>query len=536
VHSAFRFLMLAVAVAMFSGHEVAAGRMSLRGPGGVATNLATRQFYVASERANTVSVFDVNERLIATVQLGKQPGYIAVDPLLNKAYVTHYTCRCVSVIDGATYRKVGEVLVLGNPLGLAVHPLTGRVFIATAADRNAGGTLDGLVVVDGLTNRRVGSLALRTGPAGVAVHPLNNWVYLTNPSRKSISIVDGVAFRLLTTVEVPSVSDDVAFNPSNGYVYAPDTKGNKVSVLDGGTLLKPFLESVDVGRSPASLAIDASANRIFVANSADRTISVLDGKTHRILETIAVEGRRSIATTGGIDVMPASGRGFITHRDEDFVSSFQLPQRTKTSALQLKQTVTDKIAQTGHYKLESYGNTHGWVGVSPDPNPRGNNWDYHRWELVFDLPQNGDVAEAAIDLSWVADAPVINPALSSYPLGAIPQARQPIKYMQPGVAAWIEKLAFSDGFTYTFPIGEGAAAQTGSRSINLVSLGFGQHVQNSSQVKVVGTWRYTLGRAYLDDDGSNNWQKAKGWAEWCTSYAVGTGTLTASGVMNMALQ
>jgi hypothetical protein len=98
--------------------------------------------------------------------------------------------------------------------------------------------------------------------------------------------------------------------------------------------------------------------------------------------------------------------------------------------------------------------------------------------------------------------------------------------MAPGAFAQLVTLTFSDGFTHTLthPL-----IQTGSKSINLISLGFGPHVERSRNITVVGSWTYTLGRAYLND----NWQKAKGWAEWSTVKASGTGTLVASGVLNI---
>lgn len=178
------------------------------------------------------------------------------------------------------------------------------------------------------------------------------------------------------------------------------------------------------------------------------------------------------------------------------------------------------VSQTGEYCLYASGNSHGWC-QGPSPAPYHDGYNYGDWNLTFNLPAASAVTSATIADSWTINAPLVYPAVIQYPFGAIPWD-QPIKYMSPATAGWLSEIAFSDGYTYWFPAPE---PRQNPNSINLAALGLLNHLEDSSEVTLVGVLQYNLGRAYLADD----WQHAQGWADWAITRAYGSATASAVG-------
>src|ERR1035437_2400344 len=194
-------------------------------------------------------------------------------------------------------------------------------------------------------------------------------------------------------------------------------------------------------------------------------------------------------------------------------------------------SASTSTSQYGQYRLWGYGNYHGWSQL-PSPNPYGDGYNYAEWTLTYDLsrlPRKISVTSAMINASWTINAPTVYPAVISYPTRGPGSSRQPIKYMSPAVAGWLTRIVFNDGYTYWFP----GPPRQNPNSINLVGLGLGSHLENSTQVTLVGTLQYNLGRAYLDDAAGDDWQHAHGWAEWCVNGAYGAATATGSGTLSV---
>ena len=168
------------------------------------------------------------------------------------------------------------------------------------------------------------------------------------------------------------------------------------------------------------------------------------------------------------------------------------PAKAAAIAVQIKQSVTDTMTQTGTYWLSRYGNSHGWA-IGPNPST-ANGWLSRPWTMTFDLSPDGAVADVSINVDWKTDAPIIYTVVTKWTgwnRGVPPGPTQPIKYMQPAAIAEITKLVFSDGFTYTLPAAP--SSPTGSKSLNLISLGLGSHVEQSRQLTVYGGWSVHAG-------------------------------------------
>jgi DNA-binding beta-propeller fold protein YncE len=88
------------------------------------------------------------------------------------------------------------------------------------------------------------------------------------------------------TAAVGNSPQALGLNPNNHTVYVTNTDDNRVSVIDGntcnGTNTTGYGQTaaiVSVGAAPRAIGVDVGTNTVFVGNRDDVTVSVIDGST-----------------------------------------------------------------------------------------------------------------------------------------------------------------------------------------------------------------------------------------------------------------
>jgi len=71
-----------------------------------------------------------------------------------------------------------------------------------------------------------------------------------------------------------------------GPILAPNSGSNIVSVID--IPLGKVVDKIHVGIDPQGVAVDASHNKIYVANSGSNSISIINGLTDKVIKTIPI--------------------------------------------------------------------------------------------------------------------------------------------------------------------------------------------------------------------------------------------------------
>lgn len=95
-----------------------------------------------------------------------------------------------------------------------------------------------------------------------------------------------VSYRVTATVPVGKGPNGIAVDPGTRAVYVANTEDGSVSVIDGET--RAVTSRIPVGNKPWSVAVDPSTNTIFVTHLFDNTVSVIDGSTRAVTATVAV--------------------------------------------------------------------------------------------------------------------------------------------------------------------------------------------------------------------------------------------------------
>ncbi|MGB4946544.1 MAG: PASTA domain-containing protein [Candidatus Competibacter denitrificans] len=268
--------------------------------------------YITNHIGNTVSILDPDTNQIAdnlpTGSSRSGPSGVAIHPDGTKLYITNRSqfggsAGTVSVID-LIERKVAALIPVGvAPLGVAINPTGERVFVANEGSFS-------LSVIDTGTNQpfidlSVPNLAANSYPRGVAVHPnpLRPLVYVTNRTVNSFSDDQ-------TNPYVDQCDALVGRSPVN---VNPDQCVGSLSIFDAD--LKIQVGSVAVGWAPEGVAVHPDGALVYVANSGDRTVSVVDTVFNRVIGIINLDefgGAPQPLVPRGIAVSPDGNRLYVS--------------------------------------------------------------------------------------------------------------------------------------------------------------------------------------------------------------------------------
>jgi YVTN family beta-propeller protein len=225
----------------------------------------------------------------ATIPVGTNPLGIAVNPVSNKLYVANAGSDNVTVID---LTSGGSATIPSGDFTrwLGINTETNRIYASALLGAN-------VTVINGATDTVATTLG--TGGAGwTAVNPLNDRAYvLRYGAGDEVNVLQGQTY-LLTSATKSYQPVSLAINPVNNWIYiAHQTTGDIVSMdmttpapyppmkcPDGaGGLLPqpgdeedPYANCINVPDFPLSVALNPLTNKIY-SLSTNNQITVING-------------------------------------------------------------------------------------------------------------------------------------------------------------------------------------------------------------------------------------------------------------------
>jgi YVTN family beta-propeller protein len=343
------------------------------GPSDSAFDPLTHTLYVTNFNAASVSVIDTSRcnalsdldcvQPLATVQLGTgaSPDSLVVDVVTDTIYVSNGNGSSVAVIAGARC-NAGNTSGCGQnppavgvgkgnfPLALDVNDLTNTVYVAnypTASGPSTLSVIDGATCDAGVTSgcgQSAGQVTLAATPFSVTVDPSTDSVYATTIDTngdEAVSVVNGATCNGTTTsgcdrtpVSVALGAGGVdsflsAINPSTETLYVLNAGNNTVSMIDTASCNAEVTSRcgavppvANVGNGPTDVAVDAVTNTVYVTNSGDDTVSLLDAATCNATVTSGCDQQPTrLLRTGlgpqAISVDPATDTLYVTNGEDD---------------------------------------------------------------------------------------------------------------------------------------------------------------------------------------------------------------------------
>ncbi len=287
--------------------------------------------YVTNEESGTVSVIDrAKDRVVATIQVGRAPRAIAVDPDQRWAFVLNGGEDTITVIDVNTQRVLHTLNIeaRGRAEDLAVSSRGQRIFISNSAlntvtvlDANsfsvlatipvgiapvgiaadAGGTRvfvanrgsNGVTLIDPFTNRVLVTLAVEAGPIHVSVdpNPSVDRAYVASPPSAFMTVLSVTSGQVVQRLTVGPGAVASLSDPIQGRLFVLKHNQNRVVVFDRARNVE--IGGIPVGRGPHRIALDADRDKLYVVNRDGGSVTVVDRVSRRVEATIPVGKRPS---------------------------------------------------------------------------------------------------------------------------------------------------------------------------------------------------------------------------------------------------
>ena len=291
----------------------------------------------------------VNGKVNLVVSFGPHAYNLFSQP----AYITNYLSGTVSIVNQDTNQvadNIPSAINNAGPSGIVVHPDGTRLYVV---NRPKSGRTSGTVSVIDLTERKViAMIPVGMAPLGVALNPTGERLFVVNEGSFSLSVIDTATNQPFTDLNVPnllanpyprgvathpnplrplvyvtnrtvnSFSDDEA-NPQpdqcDALVTRPPVNVNhdqcvgSVSIFDID--LKTQVGSVAVGWAPEGVAVHPDGGLVYVANSGDRTVSVIETIFNQVIGIISLDqfgGAPGPLVPRGIAVSPDGNRLYVT--------------------------------------------------------------------------------------------------------------------------------------------------------------------------------------------------------------------------------
>ena len=285
----------------------------------VAVNQVTHTTYVGNGGENTVSVINGTAcnaihtsgcgQIAATVTVGNNPLGVAIDQATNTIYVANAGENTVSVINGATCNRTNTsgcgqdpptVTVGGGASLLAVDPATDTIYVGSFDDSTIS-VING-AACNGSNSSGCGQVppTVKVGsfPDGVAVDKRTHTVYVANGGDTTVSVIDGSSCngtnspgctQSPSTVDVGGSPAELAVDQATDTVYVPvflsDVLGF-VAMIDTATCnggqtsgCSQPPPTAPAGSGPVHVALNSTTHTVYVVNEEDSSVSVLDANT-----------------------------------------------------------------------------------------------------------------------------------------------------------------------------------------------------------------------------------------------------------------
>lgn len=290
-------------------------------PKGIGVNLRTHRLYVASRDTHVIYEVDpLIGTVVRAIPVGHEPFGVTVNSATNKIYVANYLTDNLSVINGTTGTVLKTIAFApyGEPTYVAINENTNRVYVAL----HDGGRV---AVINGATDTLVSTLEVGGGAFGVTVDPLLNRVYVSCRDAKVVRVVDGATNTILWGQTIYPVGTPYALGIDPGlnrlYVSFSPEADNPRQVLvyripdTGPSLLTAVLVGHGGADGGGGIAANPLTHHVFVSNSAADTVTVFDGVTHMLLDTVPV-GDDPMA----VAIDPGLSYAFVGNRASNSVS------------------------------------------------------------------------------------------------------------------------------------------------------------------------------------------------------------------------
>jgi len=173
----------------------------------------------------------------------------------------------------------------------------------------------------------------KISPVGLEIDDARNLLYVVTMEDNSLYIFDLLTNKLIFQQSIGSEGYNCVLSPDKKMLFISLWGGKKVAFFD--TILRKITSSVDVSYNPNELILNKAGNTLYVANSQDNSVSVIDVQARKVVEILnAALFPNSLtgSTTNGLALSKDERNLYIANADNNCLAVFNVSQKGKSTS------------------------------------------------------------------------------------------------------------------------------------------------------------------------------------------------------------
>ncbi|QHW00728.1 bifunctional YncE family protein/alkaline phosphatase family protein [Spirosoma endbachense] len=222
-----------------------------------------------------------------SIPLGDLPLNLAVSPNSKRLAVTNngQSTQSIQLIDISEEKVLSEVEIAKSWVGLRFSP-DGKKLLASGGNDNRVLIYD--VTGDKLT--KIDSVVLgkpwpnRISVAGIETDKTGSTLYAVTKDDSMLYVCDLATKQVKNRIKLPAEAYTCLRSPVSDELFITVWGGDKVLIYDPKQ--QKLTGEINTGSRPNDLVFTRNGKFLFVANANENSVSVIDVKTRKVLETV----------------------------------------------------------------------------------------------------------------------------------------------------------------------------------------------------------------------------------------------------------
>jgi YVTN family beta-propeller protein len=263
-----------------------------------------------------------------SLPLGDLPLNIAVSRTGKYAAITNngQSVQSIQLIDTKAGRQL-DSLEIGTSWG-------GIAFTADERSLYVSGGNDNWIIRYSIQNNKLinsdtivlgARMPNKISPSGIAIDDKKQLLYVVTKEDNSLYVVNMRDKSTLRKLPLTSEGYTCLLSPDKKELYISSWGDQKIMVYN--TDANGFTDSVNVGNHPNDLCLSGNGEYLFVANAGDNSVSVIDIKKRKVLETLNAAlypESRVGSTTNGVALSTDEKTLFVADADNNCIAVFDV--------------------------------------------------------------------------------------------------------------------------------------------------------------------------------------------------------------------
>jgi YVTN family beta-propeller protein len=260
--------------------------------------------------------------------LGDLPLNIAISPSKKLAAVTNngQSDQTIQLVDIDKEVILDSVIIRKSWLGLTFSD-DGKYLYASGGN-------DNIIIRYAIINNRLVNFdtitigkawPVKISIAGIAVDNAKNRLYAVTKENNSLYVIDTQSKKVLSQHPLGGEGYTCLLSPNRKLLYISCWAASKVVLFD--TNLEKITGSIAVGSNPNDLCVTKTGKYLFVANANDNSVSVIDTKENKVIETLNTAlypDSRAGSTSNSVALSTDEKTLFIANADNNCLSVFDI--------------------------------------------------------------------------------------------------------------------------------------------------------------------------------------------------------------------